>query len=90
MSFEPLGARVVVVREKPIVKTAGGILMPEVVQETLHTGPVEATVSAVGPDCWQLAVGDKVMIPKGAGTEVSDDGEFVTVMLEEDVLLVIE
>ena len=44
MAYSPLGARVVVKVAPTIEKTKGGILMPGVVQESLHVGPVWATV----------------------------------------------
>lgn len=90
MAYKPLGARVVVKREPDIVKTAGGVLMPGVVQESLHTGPVWAEVSAIGPDVHDLSVGDKVLMPKTGGTAVSEDGELVTVILEEEIFGVLD
>lgn len=87
MAYEPLGARVVLSITAPIEKTSGGILMPGVLQETLHTGPLEATVTAVGPEAHELSVGDVVLVPKGAGTEVSDeDGIKYVVILEQEIL----
>lgn len=87
MTYEPLGARVVLSITAPIEKTSGGILMPGVLQETLHTAPVEATVTAIGPDVTELKVGDVVLVPKGAGTEASDeDGTKHVVILEEEIL----
>lgn len=86
MAYKPLGARIVVKRAAEITKTAGGILMPGVVQESLHTGPVEAEVTAVGPDVHDIKVGDTVLMPKGGGTPVADEnGEQVTVILEEEI-----
>lgn len=87
MAYEPLGARVVLSVTSPIEKTSGGVLMPGVLQESLHTGPVEATITAIGPDVHELSVGDVVLLPKGAGTEVSDeDGAKHVVVLEAEIL----
>ncbi len=92
MAYSPLGARVVVSVAAPIEKTKGGVLMPGVVQESLHVGPVWATVTALGPDIREdLSVGDKVLIPKGGGTEFADEeGAKFVVILEEDIFGVLE
>lgn len=90
MSYKPLGARVVVKRAPEITKTSGGVLMPGVLQESLHTGPVEASVTAIGPNVLDLNVGDRVLLPKTAGTPVTEDGEIVIVVLEEEVFGVFE
>lgn len=91
MAYSPLGARVVVKVVPTVEKTKGGILMPGVVQESLHVGPVWATVTAVGPDVQELSVGDRALMPKGGGTEVSDeDGTKYVVILEADIFGVLE
>ena len=91
MAYKPLGARIVVKRAPEITKTAGGVLMPGVLQESLHTGPVKAEVTAIGPDVLDIKVGDTVLMPKGGGTPVSDEGgEEVIVILEEEIFGVFE
>lgn len=86
MSYQPLGDRVVVKVVPRIEKTSGGILMPGVLQESLHKGPIEATVVSVGPDAKEVSAGEVVMIPKAGGTEVVDeDGEKIIVISETEV-----
>lgn len=86
MSYQPLGDRVVVKVVPRIEKTSGGILMPGVLQESLHKGPIEATVVSVGPDVKEVSAGEVVMIPKAGGTEVVDeDGEKIIVISETEV-----
>lgn len=86
MSYQPLGDRVVVKVVPRIEKTSGGILMPGVLQESLHKGPIEATVVSVGPDVKEVSAGEVVMIPKAGGTEViGEDGEKIIVISETEV-----
>ena len=84
----PLGARVVLKRVETESKTKGGLYIPESAKEA----PLEATIVAVGNlDCCpdtkktpDLNVGDKVIVPKWAGTEIKVDGEtFVVAKIDE-------
>lgn len=87
MNYQPLGDRVVVKAVPRVEKTSGGILMPGVLQESLHKGPIEATVVSIGPEVYEVAVGEVVMIPKAGGTEVVDeDGEKIIVISESEVI----
>lgn len=91
MSYKPLGSRIVVKRVPEITQTTGGVLLPGVLQESLHTGPVKAEVTAIGPNVLDIKVGDVVLMPKGAGTQVSDEaGEQISVILEEEIFGVFE
>jgi chaperonin GroES len=95
MALKPLGDRIVV---KPIEQdeiTAGGIMLPDTAKEK----PQEGEVLAVGPGTrndagdrvvLDVAVGDKVLYAKYAGTEVKLDGEKVLVLRESDVLAIVE
>jgi len=95
MHFRPLHDRVVVRRIDADQKTAGGIIIPDTVQEK----PQEAQVVSVGPGArndrgdlvpTQLKTGDRVLFAKWSGTEVKIDGEDLLIMKESDVLGVIE
>jgi chaperonin GroES len=95
MKFRPLGDRVVVRRVKEDQKTAGGIIIPDTVQEK----PQEGEVIAVGPGARdengkraepELKAGDIVLFGKWSGTEVKIDGEELLIMKESDVMGVIE
>ncbi|MGC8874044.1 MAG: co-chaperone GroES [Chloroflexia bacterium] len=97
IKLRPLADRVVV---KPIPreeKTKGGIILPDTATKEK---PQEGTVIAVGPGRLldngtripiDLAVGDRVLFAKYAGTEFKseDDEEFI-ILSEKDVLAVIE
>ncbi|MEN6460048.1 MAG: co-chaperone GroES [Syntrophomonas sp.] len=92
MKIQPLGDRLVVkVVEVMEEKTKSGLYVPDTAKEK----PQEADVLAVGPGAlnekgeripMQLAVGDKVIFSKYAGTEVKIDGEEYLIMSERDIL----
>lgn len=94
MSFKPLQDRVVVRRFDQPEKTAGGILLPETVQEK----PMEGEIIAVGPgerssdgrlNPLDVKKGDRVLFGKWAGTEVTIDGDELVIMKEEDIMGII-
>ena len=95
MHFRPLHDRVVVRRIDADQKTAGGIIIPDTVQEK----PQEGQVIAVGPGArndrgelipTQLKAGDRVLFAKWSGTEVKIGGEDLLIMKESDVMGVLE
>ena len=94
MKFRPLHDRVLVRRANSDEKTAGGIILPDSVQEK----PMEGEIVAVGTghvndngEVRPLDVksGDKVIFSKWAGTELTIDGEDLMVMKESDIIGVI-
>ena len=95
MHFRPLHDRVVVRRIDADQKTAGGIIIPDTVQEK----PQEGEVVAVGPGArnergelvpTELRAGDRVLFGKWSGTEVKIDGQDLLIMKESDVMGVIQ
>ena len=95
MKFRPLGDRVVVRRIKEDQKTAGGIIIPDTVQEK----PQEGEVISVGPGApdnngklvpTTVKAGDYVLFGKWSGTEVKLDGEELLIMKESDIMGIIE
>ncbi len=76
-------------------KSAGGIIIPDTVQEK----PMEGDVIGVGPDArgedgklhpLDVKAGDRVLFGKWSGTEVKIDGEELLIMKESDIMGVIE
>ena len=95
MRFRPLHDRVVVRRVGQDQKTAGGIIIPDTVQEK----PMEGEILAVGPGArgedgkvnpLDVKVGDHVLFGKWSGTEVKLDGEDLMIMKESDIMGVLE
>jgi len=91
MKFRPLHDRVVIERIDAEAKSAGGIIIPDTVQEK----PQQGAVIAVGPGGRDesgklipidVKVGDRVLFGKWSGTEVKiDDAEYL-IMKESDVM----
>ena len=95
MKFRPLHDRVVVERISADEKTAGGIIIPDTVQEK----PQQGKIIAVGPGGRDensklipidVKVGERVLFGKWSGTEVKIDGEELLIMKESDIMGVIE
>lgn len=94
MNIRPLGEKVVIKKLEAQEKTKSGILLPNQAQEK----PQIAEVMAVGPGgiidgkeiVMQVKVGDKVIFPKFAGTEIKLDGTEYTIIEESKLLGIIE
>lgn len=96
MKIQPLGDRVVVkIVEVTEEKTKSGLYVPDTAKEK----PQEADVLAVGPGAlteqgerlpMDVAVGDKVIFSKYAGTEVKIDGEDYLILSARDILAKIQ
>src|SRR5207248_9693558 len=95
MKLRPLQDRVLIRRVEPEAKTAGGIFIPDTVQEK----PVEGEVLAVGPGTrdeagklhpLEIKSGDHVLFAKWSGTEVKLDGEDLMIMKETDIMGVLD
>ena len=90
MKLVPLGDRVVLKELKAEETTKSGIVLPGQAQEK----PQQAEIIAVGPGGivdgkeveMQVAVGDKVIYSKYAGTEVKLDGEEFIVVRQNDIV----
>ena len=90
MKLAPLGDRVVLKQLEAEETTKSGIVLPGNAQEK----PLQAEIIAVGPGGivdgkeveMQVAVGDKVIYSKYAGTEVKLDGEEFIVVRQNDIV----
>jgi len=79
---------------KPLTKTAGGIIIPDSVQEK----PMEGKVIAAGTGAksedgkvtpLDVKAGDKILFGKWSGTEVTIDGDELIIMKESDIMGII-
>ena len=94
MSLKPLGDRVVLKQLVAEETTKSGIVLPGQNKEK----PQQAEVVAVGPGGvvdgkevkMEVAVGQKVIYSKYAGTEVKLDGEEFIIVRQSDILAVVE
>jgi chaperonin GroES len=95
MNIRPLYDRIVVRRVKEEEKTAGGLYIPDTAKEK----PQEAKVVAVGEGkrgddgkIHKLVVkkGDRILLSKYAGSEITVDGVECIIMREDDILGILE
>jgi len=92
--IKPLGDRVVVKVLEEEERTRGGIVLPDTAKEK----PQRGEIIAVGPGAVRddgsrtppdVAVGNKVLFAKYAGTEVKIDGDEYLILRETDILAVV-
>jgi chaperonin GroES len=95
MRFRPLHDRVVIKRLEQEEKSAGGIIIPDTVQEK----PMEGEVVSVGPGArgedgklhaLDVKAGDRVLFGKWSGTEVKIGAEEYLIVKESDIMGIIE
>jgi chaperonin GroES len=93
--LRPLGDRVVVKPSPREEVTKSGIVLPDTVKER----PQEGTILAAGPGSiledgsrgkMDVAVGDKILYAKYAGTEFKVDGEDLLIISQKDILAIVE
>jgi chaperonin GroES len=93
--LKPLGDRLVVKPSAREEMTKSGIVLPDTVKER----PQEGTILAVGPgrtlddgsrEPIEVAVGQKILFQKYAGTEFKLDEEDLLILSQKDVLAVIQ
>lgn len=94
MIVKPLYDRVLLKRVEAKEEMRGGIIIPDSAKEK----PLEAEVIAIGPgkkndsgevSALTVAVGDRVLVGKYAGTEVKiDDVEYI-ILREDEILAVL-
>lgn len=93
--MKPLGDRVIIRVLEKEEKTKSGIFLPDTAKEKPSKGEVIAVGAGKVYDNGQrvapeVAVGDKVMFSKYAGTEVKIDGVDHLVISERDILAILE
>ena len=86
VNFVPLGARVLIQPEANPTETPSGLILAEVAWRPEFAG----TVVAVGPDCREVARGDRVIFGVQAGQELWLDRVKFLIMREQDVLALCE
>ena len=94
MKFKPLHDRVLVKRVEQDTKTAGGIIIPDTVQEKPMEGKVIAAGSGLKAEDGKVTpldvkAGDKILFGKWSGTEVTIDGDELIIMKESDIMGII-
>lgn len=96
MKIRPLHDRVVVRRKEEEATSAGGIVLPGSAKEKPNEGEVIAIGNGKVLDngevrALDVAVGDKVVFGKYAGSDTIDiDGEELVILSESDIKAIIE
>jgi chaperonin GroES len=94
MALRPLHNRIIVERATAGEQKQGSIIIPDSAKEK----PQQATVISVGPgktdkdgkrQPLDVKAGDKVLIGKYSGSEVSVDGNDYVILSEDEVLAVV-
>ncbi len=93
--LKPLGDRVVIRVLEKEEKTASGIFLPDTAKEKPSQGEVIAVGNGKVLDngsrqAMDVAVGDKIIFSKYAGTEVKLEGKDYLIVSERDILAVVE
>lgn len=96
VNLRPLHDKILVERDAPETQTASGIFLPESSKEK----PTTATVLAVGDGTLNentgdripldVTVGDKIILSKWGGTEITLDGEEYLIINATDVLAIVD
>lgn len=93
--LKPLGNRVLVKRLDPEEKVKGGIILPDIAKKKQET----ATVVAIGTGKkdkqgnlipFPVNVGDKILMEKYAGHEVTVDSEEFIILRADDIIAIVE
>jgi chaperonin GroES len=94
VNITPIGDRVLVKRIEEKEQIKGGIVIPDSAKEK----PQEAEVVALGSGkrddkgakiAFEVKVGDRVLISKYGGTEVTYEGEKYVLLREDDLLAIL-
>ena len=96
VNLRPLHDKILVERDEPTAQTAAGIYLPESSKEK----PTTATVLAVGEGtlnestgdrvALDVTVGDRIILSKWGGTEITLDGEDYLIINASDVLAIVD
>ncbi|MGM9928647.1 MAG: co-chaperone GroES [Bacillus sp. (in: firmicutes)] len=92
--LKPLGDRVIIELVQSEEKTASGIVLPDTAKEKPQEGKIVAVGAGnvldngerVAPE---VAVGDRIIFSKYAGTEVKYEGAEYLILRESDILAII-
>ena len=89
MNIKPLADRVLVKPTAAEEKTISGIIIPDSAKEKPLKGEVLAVGNGTKDEQMVVAVGNKVLYGKYAGTELEWEGEKYLIMKQSDILAII-
>jgi chaperonin GroES len=93
--LKPLGNRVLAKRLEAETKMKGGIILPDTAKKKQETAKIVAIGTGKKDKQGNLIpfpvkVGDKILMDKYAGSEVSLDGEDYIILSADDIIAVLE
>ncbi len=93
--LKPLGNRVLVKRLDPEEKMKGGIILPDTAKKKQETAAVIALGTGKNDKSGKLIpfpvkVGDKILMEKYSGQEVTIDGEEFVILTADDLIAIVE
>jgi len=89
MNIKPLADRVLVKPAAAEEKTISGIIIPDSAKEKPLKGEVLAVGNGTKDEEMVVALGNKVLYGKYAGTELEWEGEKYLIMKQSDILAII-
>ncbi|SCA58707.1 10 kDa chaperonin [Chlamydiales bacterium SCGC AB-751-O23] len=92
--LQPLGNRVLAKRLEAEETLKGGLILPDTAKQKQETAEILALGTGKKDNDgkvipFSMSVGDKILIEKYAGQEVSLDGEEYIIVKEDDVIAVV-
>lgn len=90
VGIKPIGARVLIKKLEAEEKTKGGIILTSSAKEEPQIAEILAVGKGTEEELMELAVGDKVIFSKYAGTECKYKGNEYTIMNQKDILAIVE
>ena len=89
MNIKPLADRVLIEPAAAETKTSSGLYIPDTAKEKPQKGTVVAVGSGTKDNPITVAVGNKVLYGKYAGTELQHEGKDFLIMKESDIFAIV-
>lgn len=88
VAFIPNYDLVLVLLDKNIEKTSGGIFIPDAYQVKTHKGNIAVTGPGTKENTIRVKKGDRVSYPDFAGTEITIDGKEYLMIRQSDIIVI--
>jgi len=89
INIKPLADRVLIEPAAAETKTSSGLYIPDTAKEKPQKGTVVAVGSGTKDNPITVAVGNKVLYGKYAGTELQHEGRDFLIMKESDIFAIV-
>ena len=85
MKLKPMADNILLKQHEAAETTSSGIILATTTKEK----PAIYEVVSVGPDCHNVAAGDKVVVSKFVGTDIKLDGTDYKFVKQEELLAIV-